>query len=86
MFVAKRWRHSLHPLAFAWETQVASVAGSMKPLLASTPDLAGLPMTSFDLSTPEAAISNMDDLGQVALDLLSRPSQVVYSVAPSAMV
>lgn len=40
-------------------------------------------MTSLLNGTPDAAIWNSADLGQVELEVVSRPEQVVYSVDPS---
>ena len=56
---------------------------SIAPVVASTPAKAGLPITSLLRGTPEAAISNNDELGNVEDDEVSRPEHVVYSVAPS---
>ena len=67
----------------ACDRQVARVAGSMKPLLASPADNAGFPMTSLFRSMPAAAISNKEDLGQSPPDVFNKPSHVVYSVVPS---
>lgn len=54
----------------------------MNPLLAS-PEVAGFPMTSLLKGTPDAAIWNRAVFGQVELELVSRPAQVVYSLVPS---
>lgn len=52
------------------------------PLLASEV-VAGLPMTSLLNGTPDAAIWNRAVCGQVELEVVRRPEQVVYSVVPS---
>jgi hypothetical protein len=44
---------------------------------------AGLPMTSLLRGTPDAEIWKSAVCGQVELDAVSRPAQVVYSVVPS---
>lgn len=41
-------------------------------------------MTSMSSGTPEAAIWKSAVWGHVALEAVSRPEQVVYSVVPSA--
>lgn len=76
---------SLHPWAEAWETQVARVSGSMKPLVASAVE-PGLPMTSLLWSIPAAMIWKSAELGNVALEAVSRPLQSVYSVVPSVYI
>ena len=65
------------PAACAWSTHWPSVAGSMKPLVASAA-VPGLPMTSLFKSTPFALISNRDEPGNGPPEVLSRPSQSVY--------
>lgn len=72
-----------HPWFFAWLTHVARVAGVMYPFDASD-EVAGLPMTSLSSVTPLAAIWKSADSGQVEEEVVSRPSQVVYSEVPSA--
>ncbi len=74
--------HSLQPWDLAWETQLASVEVDMYPLVASLL-VAGFPMTSLLDGTPDAAIWNRAVWGQVELDAVSRPEQVVYSEVPS---
>lgn len=55
----------------------------MYPLLAS-PVVAGLPMTSLLKGTPDAAIWNSAEFGQVLEEVVSNPVHVVYSLVPSA--
>lgn len=73
-----------HCFAVAVLMHLARSAPAMKPLLASGA-VAGLPMTSLFNGTPAAAISKREDLGFLEDDVVIRPSQVLYSVAPSAM-
>lgn len=56
----------------------------MNPLVASA-CVPGFPITSLFCETPDEAISKTDVLGQVLDEAVKRPSQVVYSVAPSEM-
>lgn len=80
--VSKLKDHALHPWFLAWETQLARVGVDMYPLLASEV-VAGLPMTSLLNGTPDAAIWKRAVCGQVELEVVRRPEQVVYSVVPS---
>ena len=66
----------------ACATQLANVDVDMNPLLAS-PVLAGFPMTSLLNGSPEAAIWKRAVSGQVELDAVRSPAQVVYSEVPS---
>ena len=62
------------PAAAAWSTHVPSVAGSMKPLLASdTPP--GLPITSLFSSNPFAGISRSAEPVNGAPAVVIRPAQ-----------
>ena len=77
----KRWDLP-HPSAAASATHVASVEGSMYPLLASEV-VPGLPITSLSRETPLAEIWKSAVSGQVDEEAVKRPAHVVYSVAPS---
>lgn len=70
-----------HPSLTAVDTQPARVAVSTQPLVASA-DVPGFPISNLSESTPEAMIWKSAVLGQVLDDAVSRPAQVVYSVAP----
>lgn len=54
----------------------------MYPLVAEAV-VAGFPMTSLLMGTPEAEIWKSDDLGHFEEDAVKRPAHVVYSLAPS---
>ena len=72
---------AFHPLPWASATQEASVAVSMKPLLASAA-AAGLPITILLRSIPALAISKTEVPGNVPPEVVRRPVPSVYSDAP----